>query len=151
FLAGTWKNGLYYSSNGGKKFSRVKKFPATDVRSVVMANAGAHFAGTTTHGILKSEDGGKTWNSVHSAELNQDLSCWKIAIPPGANLILYALTFNKGLQKSMDGGKTWKQAVYEEGVMIWDLGFVNNELYAVAGNETENFLFHSYLGDKKWK
>ena len=150
-LAGTWKNGLFISTNGGKKFDQVKKFPALDVRSLVLSPSGAIFAATTTHGIQTSDDNGKSWSSTHKESLNKDLSSWKIAMPPNAHNILYAMTFNKGLMKSMDGGKTWKQAIYEEGVMIWDIGFINNEQYAVGSSKTENYLFHSYLGDKKWK
>lgn len=150
-LAGTWKNGLFMSNNGGKKFDLVKKFPAVDVRSLVISPSGVIYAATTTHGIQMSEDNGKSWSSPHPEKKNKELASWKIAMPPKAHNMIYAMTFNNGLMKSMDGGETWKQAIYEEDVMIWDIGFINNEQYAVGSSKTENYLFHSYLGDKKWK
>jgi hypothetical protein len=151
YLAGTWKNGLYLTTNAGKKFVKIKNFPSSDIRSVVKAPGGTVYAATTTHGIMRTDDKGKTWNAPHSSDLNTTLASWKIALAPGANLILYAMTFGNGIYKTMDGGKTWKQTVHEDEVMIWDIAFIKNELYAVGGNEKENFLFHSYLGEKKWK
>ncbi len=33
-LAGTWKHGLYRSTDGGQKFDRVKPFPSSDIRDL---------------------------------------------------------------------------------------------------------------------
>ncbi|MBD3635904.1 MAG: hypothetical protein HUJ25_01070 [Crocinitomicaceae bacterium] len=151
FLAGTWKNGLFISRDNGKTFSPIKKFPAKDIRSVVRAPMGTLFVATTSHGILASEDSGKTWKNTHDAELIDELACWKLCIAPKSNNILYALTFDNGVYKSINSGETWDRVIYEKDVMIWDLAFIENEIYAVGGSENENYLFRSYMGDKNWR
>lgn len=151
FLAGTWKNGIYLSKDAGKSFKRIKGFPSNDIRSIKKSPSGIVYAATTTHGILKSEDQGRTWVCPHNADMNKTLACWSLEIAPRANNILYALTFGSGIYKSIDAGVTWKQVAYQDKVMIWDIAFVNNEMYAVGSDDNTSYLFHAYLGDRKWK
>jgi photosystem II stability/assembly factor-like uncharacterized protein len=151
YLVGTWKNGLFISKDGGKSFKAVKDFPAKDVRSIRASESGRVFAATTSHGILVSDDKGKKWNAIHDASLNKTLSSWTLRIHPGSKNIVYAMTFQDGIYKSLDAGVTWKPIVSEKGLMFWDLGFTQNELYAVASNDSASYIYQSFMGDKKWK
>lgn len=65
-LAGTWKHGLYVSSDGGRKFQKVTGFPSKDVRGFAIAG-GAVYAASATKGVFESRDQGNTWTSASPA------------------------------------------------------------------------------------
>lgn len=151
FIAGTWKNGLYLSTNSGKKFNKVSAVPASDIRSIAVSPAGIVYVATTTLGIVKTEDKGRTWQSPHPSDLNTVLPSWKIYLVPSTNKILYACTFQNGLYKTTNGGVDWKQEWFDKDIMIWDIELVDNEIFAVGSSKDKNYLFYNVLGGKKWK
>ncbi len=66
-LAGTWKHGLYRSSDGGRTFQRVKGFPSKDVRDFAI-NGTTVYAATGQKGVFQSTDGGASWTSIGLAK-----------------------------------------------------------------------------------
>ena len=68
-------------------------------------------------GILKTEDGGKTWKNMG---LKQTKTIHRIIIDPSNEKIIYVgamgdpFTKNthRGLYKTVDGGKTWKKILF---------------------------------------
>lgn len=72
-------------------------------------------------GVLKSIDGGNTWNSTGlKVDLSQNLLIYRLIINPDNTQILIAAT-NSGIQKTTDGGATW--AIVNTGGRTCDLEF----------------------------
>ncbi len=57
-------------------------------------------------GVLKSTDGGNTWNTTGLNENNSPSSMNDIYIDPANNNILWVAT-NQGIYKTIDGGNSW--------------------------------------------
>jgi photosystem II stability/assembly factor-like uncharacterized protein len=94
---------LYRSTDGGVTF----RVASPDVGGAVFALAvtprGAILAGDAQRGLLRSEDGGRTWSEVLNARLAG------LALNPrDPDLILAA---GPGILRSADGGRTWKQVL----------------------------------------
>jgi photosystem II stability/assembly factor-like uncharacterized protein len=69
---------------------------------------------TKTSALMKSTDGGKTWNKIHNGLPNKTLGRIGITAAPSNPKILYASVEaegneNKGLFKSTDAGASWKK------------------------------------------
>ena len=66
--AGT-SSGVYASENGGRLWQDLT-MPAGDetVLSLALAGCGALYAGTESHGLLRSKDGGESWETLLETE-----------------------------------------------------------------------------------
>ncbi len=95
-LAGTWKQGLYVSRDGGGSFSRVTGFPGADVRDLKVAGDKI-YAATPRHGILVSTDAAKTWTSMGP---NREFF-WSLDVVGDA---LYASSLEGGVYRWRNGG-----------------------------------------------
>lgn len=156
FLAGTWKHGLYRSTDAGQSWLKLYSFPAKDIRAIRMveSNPNLIYATTTTKGFLKSVDLGATWTQCAADSLSQSLESWSMEISPSDPNVLFALTFGFGLKRSPDGGQTWKEVVKVDGMMFYAMAFSNSnpkKMWAVGSGETANALYYSKNGGKKWK
>ena len=78
-LAGTWKHGLYLSSDGGRSFERVTDFPSNDVRDLQVAE-GVVYAATGRDGVFASDDRGKNWRSLGADKI----FLWSLTASNGA-------------------------------------------------------------------
>ncbi len=63
--------------------------------------------------LVKTTDGGKTWNKIHNGFPSGQLGRIAVAVAPSDSSILYCVLEcekdnEKGLYKSIDGGKNWK-------------------------------------------
>jgi len=133
--AGTASGGLWKSTNGGINWTtntdNLPDLSVTDVAinprnpdTMYMAtgdgfgytiNNGTHFGGTYSNGIMRSVDGGATWDTTG---LNWSLANVRqithiLIVPENPNIIL--ATTNIGIMRSTDAGNTWKQ-VHNGGV-----------------------------------
>ncbi|MGD2205442.1 MAG: IPT/TIG domain-containing protein [Anaerolineae bacterium] len=71
------------------------------------------YVGSQMHGIVKSADGGATWQ-----ERNQGLAGLQIrelALPAGKIDTIYANTFERGILRSDDGGQAWLELSFFHG------------------------------------
>jgi len=109
-LAGTWKHGLYRSSDGGQRFVRLPDFPSTDIRDLQIAD-GVVYAATGGDGVFSSSDLGETWQ----------------ALGPGKDF-LWSLTVADGrlLASSPEAG------VFEKTGASWTKIFLDDKAYAAA-------------------
>lgn len=101
---------LYESTNGGASFSLNTSLPPNGVESfgsIVFdpATPANVYLGTSDWGLLKSTDGGSTWNpssngisGVHAGQMIE-----------GSDGVIYMATGNAGIFKSSDQGVTWSQ------------------------------------------
>lgn len=60
-LAGTWKHGLFRSTDAGQNFKSIANFPSKDVRGFAQTESGLVYAATGNRGVLRSEDQGASW------------------------------------------------------------------------------------------
>lgn len=124
------ERGIYNSKDGGKTWNKVhyidNKTGCSDLvidptnpnvmyasfwefrRTGWSFNSGGNFSA-----LLKTTDGGKTWNKIHNGFPKGQLGRIAIAVAPSNPNILYSVIecekdAEKGLYKSEDAGKTWK-------------------------------------------
>lgn len=124
------ERGIYNSKDGGKTWTKIhyvdNKTGCSDLvidptnpnvmyasfwefrRTGWSFNSGGNFSS-----LLKTTDGGKTWNKIHNGFPAGKLGRIAIAVAPSNANILYSVIecekdTEKGLYKSEDGGKSWK-------------------------------------------
>ncbi|HUK55349.1 MAG TPA: hypothetical protein VLY20_01670 [Nitrospiria bacterium] len=106
--AGTVKNGLLQSRDGGKTWIALgggfKNVWISDI-ALDLHGSGILYASTRGHGIIKSLDGGATWKEANGGLPVKDIR--SVAMAPGNSKILYAGTTYQGLVKTIDGGERW--------------------------------------------
>ncbi len=102
---------MFVSDDGGCSWQPC--FPYGNVRSVAQhpVQAQVLYVGVEYHGLLKTEDGGLTWqpknSGLHRTEGSYDAP-WDIDFDPTEPRVMYAATGIIDLHKSEDGGETWK-------------------------------------------
>jgi hypothetical protein len=107
-FAGTWKNGLFKSTDSGNTFMKVDNFPSNDVRAIIYHPKNKHhiLVATTSHGIVETMNNGETWLSKDNEYLKSNFrALWNLAQSPYNPNVLYALTIKQGLYISEDFGK----------------------------------------------
>lgn len=120
---GAANGGVWKSANGGTFW-----YPLTDAQpsmsmgaiAIDPANPDVIYAGTGEatysgasyygRGLLKSTDGGGTWNHYTSGLPSQSYFS-RIAIKPGNSNVLLAALGSSGLYRSNDGGMSWSQII----------------------------------------
>lgn len=104
-LAGTWKQGLFRSADGGRRFTRLQDFPSSDIRDLQVLKTGTRatvFAATARHGVFRSEDEGRTWQALGPG---QDFF-WSLTLSPsGENL--YAVSLEQAVYRTGTAGTAW--------------------------------------------
>lgn len=140
--AGTWKEGLFKSTDGGNTFSKDTSFVSNDVRKVLfdVNNENRIFIASATHGLILSEDTGKTWKSVAKEKLLAEEAVWGLFQHPVDNKAVFALTYNKGLLKTTNGGQSWQQVLAITNKICFDIAVSKrnpNHLWMVCGNRKD--------------
>jgi photosystem II stability/assembly factor-like uncharacterized protein len=88
----TWQSTPFRDSNGGKMVMEYAVQP-TDPARILM----------TSDGILRSTDGGKTWQLA----LKSNIMFGPVAWAPSADDVAYAIGFDRSFWRTADAGKTW--------------------------------------------
>jgi photosystem II stability/assembly factor-like uncharacterized protein len=157
YLAGTWKTGLYRSSNKGASWNRLMDFPSNDIRAIRVSDSKPKivYAATTTKGILKSIDLGLTWLQCAHDSLNKSLASWSLELNPSDPSIIYLATFGQGIKRSTDGGSTWSQVLRPEGtIQLFDMTFSTKKpkrMWAVGSGDGIQALYYSKNSGETWK
>jgi photosystem II stability/assembly factor-like uncharacterized protein len=103
-------NGIYVSSDGGDNWSAANNALSQDASvywlAVDTTNPQVVFAATSNHGLLKTTDGGKDWQTVQGGLPEKGATTVRIN-PANPNNILTGFE-RKALFLSEDGGQTWK-------------------------------------------
>ncbi|NNF78237.1 MAG: hypothetical protein HKN05_09430 [Rhizobiales bacterium] len=113
-LAGTWKQGLFVSTNGGGKFQPVRAVPSNDIRDLAVSGT-TLYAASSQKGVFQSNDKGKTWTAIGPARA----ALWSIT---AAGSRLYASSLRSG--------------VFERNGEAWTAIFDQDKVYATAVNES---------------
>ena len=145
-LAGTWKNGLFRSSDGGQTFVPVKAFPSKDVRSIAVSGASPAivFAATSDQGVLRSTDAGQTWSAT---SLGSGF-IWSVRTHQRGKL-LSAGSQSGGLYLSRDDGASWSRSLSSAKVYEADLAPSGSNRVAVAA-EDGLYISNDWQSDSAW-
>lgn len=132
FYAGTLKDGLWSSADGGKQWKLVSPlFQHAWIQRVILSpyQPGFLFVSVIGKGLFKSVDGGKKWVKLEGGlPIQDDVMC--LAIDPKEPNRMYVGTHNTGIFLSDDGGSTWSvPAVKQEPV-----GEVIDSLFSIEAN-----------------
>ncbi len=102
-------NKVYKTSDSNRSWQRIYFDDNTrvtvDAVGVSRANHNHIFISLSRGDLLKSEDGGQTWKTVH--RFKQKIT--KIIMDPNNDQIIYLKVPKKAFYKSEDGGKTWHE------------------------------------------
>ncbi|MBI3812050.1 MAG: hypothetical protein HY283_07585 [Nitrospirae bacterium] len=114
--AGTMKNGLFTSRDGGKTWAQTTPlFGKQWIQTIVLnrAKPGHLYASVIVKGLFKSADQGKTWIKLEGGLPPGD-DVLSLAIDPKDPNRLYAGTHNQGIFLSSDEGITWSAPVIKQ-------------------------------------
>lgn len=127
----SWGNGVYRSTDGGKKWQHLGLEQTHDIPRIALdprnpdvcyVAALGHLWGTNPErGLYKTSDGGKTWERV--LYIDEETGCCDVAVDPQNPDVVYAAMYSRlrgpyhfrsgndrgGIWKSTDGGKTFRQ------------------------------------------
>ncbi|MFN0274592.1 MAG: hypothetical protein ACKVPJ_02510, partial [Chitinophagales bacterium] len=85
-------------------------------------------------GILKSDDGGITWEKSLDWSYAENRGVWEILYNPLDTNILYAAT-TEGVYKTTDGGDNWENIMAVKMIMDMEMDRTSGDIiYAAAGN-----------------
>lgn len=147
--AGSWEAPLIFkSTNGGVTWSVVYSgSTGAHIRRIAVspANADIVLTSDTNIGLLKTTDGGGTWEKV------SNICAGGIAFDPIASNIVYISVDLEGIEKSVDGGSTWAYFTdgftYGGGGGTIAIGPSDNSIIMVG---TEAGIFRSEDGGRLW-
>ncbi len=160
--AGTPDGGLWKSTDGGQSWStetdQLVNIGVTDIAidptntDIMYIATGDGFGydigyeiwgGVYSSGILKSIDGGQTWNTTGiNYSVSQTRQIFNVNIDPNNNNLIYAGTDN-GLWRSFDAGATW--SLLKAG-LIKDFEFMPGNSSTIYTAEIEEDSFGIELG-----
>jgi photosystem II stability/assembly factor-like uncharacterized protein len=107
--AGIWGGGVQKSVDGGNTWNVINTgFTSNNIYSIAIdpKDSEAIYVGTDCC-VVKSKDGGATWDTIY-AKLDYDgYATYGLAIDPKNPNILYAAIWGGGLHKSMNAGDSW--------------------------------------------
>ena len=107
-LSGTYKGGVFLSTNGGSSWRAVNNgLVDSSVYALAVGSPSSIYAGTFGHGVSLSTDNGASWQSMNNGLSN--LKVITLAVPPGgpADSNVFAGTFGGGLFLSTNSGTSW--------------------------------------------
>lgn len=98
-------SGIYRSENGGRLWWDLT-MPAGDetVLSLALSDSGALYAGCESHGLLRSPDGGETWETL----LVTEGAINGLALTKGGAIVAQV---DDGVLMSQDDGTSWREVV----------------------------------------
>lgn len=156
--AGTWKDGLFKSTDNGETWNRVLKMPSSDIRSIKtgIQTPLLIYASTSSFGVIKSTDGGETWIRNQPKTIEKTFKfAWSIELDEKNDSIIFAQTFTKGIWKSADQGNSWKQVLDTKGKVCWDMKISkkSKSIWVASSKSGDSIssVYHSENYGETWK
>ncbi|MBI2568159.1 MAG: hypothetical protein HYV63_14110 [Candidatus Schekmanbacteria bacterium] len=94
--------GIFKGAHGGREWTNLRD--KDSVVSLAVASPSVLYVGTAKSGLLKSTDGGGSYNRIAGGK-----PVTSLAIDPGSSESLWAGTDGYGLWRTSDGGGTWQE------------------------------------------
>lgn len=118
---------IYKSPDRGRTWIQVYNEPTGQFSVTVLAfdrtNSQVMYAGLSSGTVLKSADGGDTWNALVSFE-------GRVADLAATRSMVYSLTLTSGIKRSTDSGRSWSNLSFSQSANTF------NDLYADPGSES---------------
>ncbi len=141
YYMGTPAGGIWKSTDSGSSWIPLSdNLPQIGVSGIAVDHTNSNVIyiatgdkdGSDTYsvGVMKSTDGGLTWNTTGLSFFNTNSFCGDIIMHPTNNLILFCAT-NAGIFKTVNGGITW--------VNVQNGNFSQGNLRFKAGNPSVVF------------
>jgi photosystem II stability/assembly factor-like uncharacterized protein len=177
--SGSWGNGVYKSTDGGKTWKHVGLRDSKHIAKIVVdpvdhdvvyvAALGSLWGAGKERGVFKTIDGGLTWTNV--LYVDENTGATELVRDPSNNKVLYAAMyqrrrapwgFNGGgpgsaLYKTSDAGRTWTKLT--SGVPSGPLGRIGldvyranpNIVYARIEHQSESGTYRSDDAGQTWR
>lgn len=146
FYAFALGHGLYVSEGGVANWAPLWPGAPQGTHSIVELGDGALLIGAADGGVLRSEDGGRTWDESRSGI--DTGAVYSLDGAPDANRV-YAGVSN-GLYVSDDGGRIWRQTSLNDTQVI-AVGVNPNNADEVMAIDGGGRLYRSTDGGTSWK
>jgi photosystem II stability/assembly factor-like uncharacterized protein len=145
---------IFASIDGAKSWSRMSDLPIIDSVLSLAPDPGAPassvYAGTSSNGLFRTSDGGRSWISLPSPTsptIPNPPSVSEVAVDPSNPSILYEIAYTS-LVKSVDGGMTW--ALARSNVFSFALD-PQDSAVLYAADKVQSDLLRSPDGGKTWR
>lgn len=162
--AGTSFSGVMKTEDAGASWDlknegiRAYHAPTIDSPTIHMRTVGVEvdqerpdtvYAAMRVSGVVRTEDGGRSWTAFNSGLTTRDLN--SLALDPSVPERLLVGTLDKGIFRTVDGGEIWRPA---------NGGLTNRVVHAIEFDPsrrgvvyagTERGVFKSVNGGKSWR
>ena len=156
---GAAAGGIWKTSNGGTNWiplgdenaalgvSDIIVIENGTTETIYLATGDKDHSDTYSVGILKSTDGGNTWQTTGlNWTANQQRLIYKLLMDPSNQNLLYAATSN-GFYKTIDAGLTWSQLVTNSYV---DVEFNTSNSSILYSSNTDGRIYKSTNSGQNW-
>jgi photosystem II stability/assembly factor-like uncharacterized protein/tetratricopeptide (TPR) repeat protein len=130
--------GIYRSTDGGYRWEQAYEHETVESLTIDPKDSSILYA-AIWNGILKSMDGGATWELIAMGKDALPGPAHVLAIPQGNNQIMYA-GIERGAYRSSDSGQTWEarnKGMADTPIYTLALGSRDGELVYAAGKGAE--------------
>ncbi len=143
------EHGLYLSTDGAQHWTPVgpRDVPIRSVRQSV-AEPSRWLAGTQDHGVLRSTDGGATWQSASGALAEETI--YAVAFDPTDPNRVAAMGFHTGCYVSTDGGRRWHRTEGLADASVHALAFDPVQPGRIWAGTIGDGVFSSDDGGRTW-
>jgi len=144
-------DGLYLCTDGGKSWTKadgaLKGLSLVPLSIAIdPSNPDMVYTGTLNQAVLKSRDGGKTWQPVEVAVGEKTVTA--VAVHPFDSKVVYAGTPD-GVFKSKNGGSSWERVFSQpKAAQSVSVDLVNPEIVYLG---TSSGVYKSVDGGASWK
>ena len=133
--------GIYRSTDGGYRWEQTYEHETVESLAIDPKDSSILYA-AIWDGILKSMDGGATWELIAVGKDALPGPAHVLAIPEGNNQIIYA-GIERGVYRSSNGGLTWE---------VRNKGMSDTAIYTLAiGSRDGNLIYAAGKGAEIWK
>ena len=162
FWVGSASGGVWVTNNNGLSWtnltdnlnvftvSNIIISPDYDISHTIYISTGDRFGWSDNQsvGVLKSIDGGLTWNSTGlSFSFNSQSMIYKMVMNPSNQLELIAST-SSGVYKTNNGGTSWNLQLSP--LVFYDIEFNPNNSSILYGSTTDGKIYTSLNGGSNW-
>jgi len=148
FVVGSYANtntSVYHSEDGGDTWTIIYENAAIGLKDIHFADENTGYIVGAIGKIVKTTDGGMTWNDISNSSINGDLQCvWFTS--PDTGFVGRTTTF--GMYKTVDGGNTWTQNFGYFFTNCYSMHFINDSI-GWAGSYG-NAIFKTVNGGLNW-